>query len=78
MTDIGSSFLPGELVSAFLLGQLENIDSITNSRLKIWNKYHYSFSEYEIEGKIKLPFVPKECIHNGHLYYLIFPTLNQK
>ena len=72
--DLGSSYLPGEIVSAFLLAQLENLELITELRRKIWNIYHSSFLEYEGKGKVQLPFIPIDCKHNAHLYYLIFPT----
>tara|TARA_B100000886_G_scaffold335824_1_gene293573 strand:+ start:82300 stop:83430 length:1131 start_codon:yes stop_codon:yes gene_type:complete len=72
--DIGSSFLPGELISAFLLGQLENLDSINKLRINIWKKYYNSFLELANKGIIKIPFIPNYCEHNGHLFYIVLRT----
>jgi len=69
--DIGSSFLASELIAAFLFAQLEAALSITNSRLARWAEYHTFLSELEEKGVIKRPFIPANCTHNGHLYYLI-------
>ena len=73
--DIGSSFLPGEVNAAFLLAQLEEAYEITNKRIQIWNKYHSSFKELEISGKVTRPKVPRNASHNAHMYYL---TLNSE
>ena len=72
--DIGSSYLPGEMISAFLFGQLENLESINKLRMSIWGKYYNSFSELVLKGIIKIPFIPSYCEHNGHLFYIILPT----
>jgi dTDP-4-amino-4,6-dideoxygalactose transaminase len=69
--DIGSSYLPGELTAAFLAAQLENAEKITQKRLSIWNKYKDIFEGFEKTEKIRRPIIPKECEHNGHIYYLI-------
>ena len=69
--DLGSSYAPGELVAAFLLGQLENIGTITQRRLQMWNRYHAAFEQVEETGQIRRPVVPEQCKHNGHLYYLL-------
>lgn len=73
--DIGSSYLPGELTAAFLSAQLEEAENITKSRLKVWKKYHEVFEDLEACGKVRRPIIPKECQHNGHMYYLL---LNKK
>jgi len=73
--DIGSSYLPGELTAAFLAAQLEHVEEITKKRLSIWNKYHEIFEGLENTGKVRRPVIPKECEHNGHIYYLL---LNEK
>jgi len=73
--DIGSSYLPGELTAAFLAAQLEHAEEITKKRLSIWNKYHEIFEGLENTGKVRRPVIPKECEHNGHIYYLL---LNEK
>ena len=69
--DVGSSYLPGELSAAFLAAQLEHAEEITQKRLRIWNKYHEIFEDLENTGKIRRPIIPKDCEHNGHIYYLL-------
>jgi dTDP-4-amino-4,6-dideoxygalactose transaminase len=73
---LGSSFLPGELIAAFLYAQLEHINSITKEKLEIWNKYYDGLMYLEEKGFVKLPVVPKSCEHNGHLFFLLVE--NQK
>jgi dTDP-4-amino-4,6-dideoxygalactose transaminase len=73
--DIGSSYLPGELTATFLSAQLEHAEEITADRLSIWNKYHEIFQDLESTEKVRRPIIPKECQHNGHIYYLL---LNEK
>ncbi len=69
--DLGSSYLPSELIAAFLLPQLEEIDQITRARVKLWDEYHELLAPLEGSGLIRRPVVPKECRHNGHMYYLL-------
>lgn len=76
--DIGSSFLPGELIAAFLWAQMEEADSITRRRLEIWRTYHQWFESLEKQGVIRRPVIPKDCIHNAHMYYLILPGLQER
>ena len=73
--DLGSSYLPGEIVAAFLWAQMEEADAITTRRVDIWETYHRSFGDLEAAGKVRRPVVPDECLHNGHLYYLLLPSL---
>lgn len=73
---LGSSFLPGELIAAFLYAQLEHIDSITKKKLDIWHEYNSGLKHLEDKGLIRLPIVPKNCEHNGHLFFLLVE--NQK
>jgi dTDP-4-amino-4,6-dideoxygalactose transaminase len=73
--DIGSSFLPSELIAAFLWAQMEEADSLTQQRLALWRSYHTAFSDLEREGHVKRPTVPQNCGHNGHMYYLLMPDL---
>lgn len=74
--DIGSSYLPGELIAAFLLAQMEEADSITKGRLKVWEEYHDGFAPLEKLGKIRRPVVPSHCRHNAHMYYLLTENLS--
>jgi len=73
--DIGSSYLPGELTSAFLLAQFEESKSITQKRKKIWEKYYNAFKNFDNKGLICLPKIPKDCKHNGHIFYLMFENV---
>ena len=73
--DIGSSFLPGEIVAAFLLAQMEDADSITARRLELWQRYHARFEPLERAGRLRRPVIPAGCKHNGHLYYVLLPSL---
>lgn len=74
--DIGSSYLPGEIVAAFLWAQMEEADAITRRRLDIWSNYHESFAGLEEAAKVQRPTVPCECVHNAHMYYLLLPSLD--
>ncbi|OGA64239.1 MAG: dTDP-4-amino-4,6-dideoxygalactose transaminase [Betaproteobacteria bacterium RIFCSPLOWO2_12_FULL_67_28] len=73
--DIGSSFLPGEIVAAFLLAQMEDADSITARRLELWQRYHARFEPLERAGRLRRPLIAAGCRHNAHLYYILLPSL---
>lgn len=73
--DIGSSYLPGEIIAAFLYAQLEMACKITKRRMGIWNKYHKKLENLEKNGLIKRPFIPSYVQYNGHLYYVITENL---
>lgn len=72
--DIGSSYLPSELIAAFLWAQMEEAESITARRMALWNAYHDAFLELEQEGRLCRPTVPTHCTHNAHMYYLLLPN----
>ena len=72
--DIGSSYLPSDLVAAFLYSQLENMDKINQKRKNIWNEYNEFFKQYD--EIIKRPVIPEICVHNAHMFYLLFPNLD--
>ncbi len=74
--DIGSSFLPSDMVSAFLYSQLEHMDEINEKRLKIWNKYDNFLKSYDVS--IERPFIPDYCKHNAHMYYIVFENLRKR
>lgn len=76
--DVGSSYLPSELISAFLWAQLEHAEEITRRRLAIWAKYHDAFAHAERDGRVRRPIVPAECVHNAHMYYLLLPNLEHR
>ena len=69
--DKGSSFLPGEIIAAFLWAQLEEAQLITQRRLDLWDKYHKMFDVLERKGVLRRPIVPEYCTHNAHMYYII-------
>ena len=69
--DVGSSYLPGELIAAFLLAQLEEAREITKQRLQIWHSYHDKFKSLENTGRLRRSILPIECRHNAHMYYLL-------
>ncbi|MDD5212428.1 MAG: dTDP-4-amino-4,6-dideoxygalactose transaminase [Sulfuricurvum sp.] len=71
---VGSSFLPGEVTTAFLWAQMEEAETITKGRLNIWNRYHMAFSDLEDNGLCRRPIIPNECQHNAHMYYLLLPS----
>jgi dTDP-4-amino-4,6-dideoxygalactose transaminase len=73
--DIGSSYLPSEIIAAFLWAQLEEAEIITRHRLHLWNTYHQSFANSESSGKLRRPVVPTHCTHNAHMYYLLLQDL---
>lgn len=68
---VGSSFLPGELIAAFLLAQLEDADRITRLRRDIWTRYNDLTKSLELEGVLRRPHIPDECEHNAHIFYVL-------
>ncbi|MGG6240557.1 dTDP-4-amino-4,6-dideoxygalactose transaminase [Nodosilinea sp. AN01ver1] len=76
--DIGSSYLPSDILAAFLWAQLQQADSITQHRLNIWNRYHLAFEELEKDQKIQRPNIPQQCQHNAHIYYLLVDSLETR
>ncbi len=68
--DIGSSYLPSELNAAYLYAQLEKAHEINKNRLNSWNLYYEGLKELESKGLIELPFIPKYCEHNAHMFYI--------
>ncbi len=69
--EVGSSFLPGELIAAFLWAQLEEADRITKERLAAWQRYHELLEPLEAKGILRRPIVPDHCKHNAHMYYVL-------
>ena len=76
--DIGSSYLPGELIAACLWAQLQAADDITNQRLGIWGQYHLELAVLEEKGLIRRPIVPSHTQHNAHMYYILFNSLEER
>lgn len=76
--DIGSSFLPSEITAAFLYAQLENITAIQNKRISLWNKYNEGFKQLAAEGKLALPVIPGYATQNGHMFYVLTDSIQQR
>ena len=76
--DTGSSFLPSEIVAAFLWAQLENLDSIQHRRKEIWNSYYEALRPMAEKGLFSLPLVPEYATNNAHMFYLLFPDLAKR
>jgi len=76
--EYGSSFLPSELNAAYLWGQLEIADKINNDRLASWNEYYQNLTELEKKGYIELPFIPSDCIHNAHMFYIKVKDIEER
>lgn len=69
--DIGSSFLPSEIVSAYLFAQIENLNMIQKRRIEIWNKYLHGLSVWAKSNNIQTPIIPDYATNNGHMFYLV-------
>lgn len=76
--DWGSSWLPSDLNAAYLWGQLQAADVINNNRLETWNAYYKAFDPLAQEGLIELPYVPDECVHNAHMFYIKLKDLETR
>lgn len=74
----GSSYLPSDMNAAYLWAQLEKSDEIQNHRMKIWNTYYKEFKYLEDEGKITLPTLPEDCVHNAHMFYLKLSSIEER
>lgn len=73
--ELGSSYLPSDMIAAYLYPQLLKMEDINNKRINIWNKYNNAFKQFENEGLLRCPYVPAYCKHNAHMYYLRFENL---
>lgn len=77
--EAGSSFLPGELIAAFLWAQLEEAETITTRRMTCWNRYHELLAPLEETGVLRRPIIPAHCRHNAHMYYILLaPEINRE
>jgi dTDP-4-amino-4,6-dideoxygalactose transaminase len=72
--DIGSSYLPSDLLAAFLFAQLESRTQIQTLRASIWNRYAVDLYGWAEDLNIRLPYVPADCIQSHHMFYLILPN----
>lgn len=76
--DLGSSFLPSEIIAAFLWAQLERAEDLTARRLAIWQRYHEALEDLEREGVLRRPIVPQHCVHNAHMYYILLADAEER
>jgi dTDP-4-amino-4,6-dideoxygalactose transaminase len=76
--DVGSSYLVSDVTAAFLAAQLERASEIINDRLQVWDTFHAEFADLEATERLRRPVVPEHCEHNGHIYYLLLPDLEQR
>lgn len=72
--DMGSSYLPSEIIAAFLWAQLQRADDINGLRVARWRRYHDAMAPLEAAGKLGRPVVPPECSANGHIYFVVLTT----
>jgi len=75
--DVGSSYLPSEILAAFLYAQLQMADSITERRIALWNRYQAWFESVSMT-ELVAPKIPDSCTHNAHIYYLLLPDLERR
>ena len=76
--DMGSSYLQSELNCAYLYAQLETPEIINNDRMRSWNLYNEMLSPLAEKSMIELPFIPEECTHNAHMYYIKLKNLDER
>ena len=76
--DIGGSYLPSELTAAFLYAQLQKAGDATQRRLVLWRRYWEAFGTLEAEGHCTRPYCPPHCAHNGHIFYLMAPSTEDR
>lgn len=76
--DVGSSFLPSEIVAAFLYAQLENIKAIQSRRLELWTLYEELLTPLRDEGRLQLPVVPKYATNNAHMFYVVCGDISER
>ena len=76
--DTGSSFLPAEINSAFLLAQLENLEMIQQHRKEIWHQYNDGLKPLAFKGYVELPVMPDFATNNGHMFYLVCRNLDER
>lgn len=76
--DVGSSYLPSEIIAAFLYAQLEKLDEIQDKRKMLWNQYLEQLSDLEKAGLVRLPFIPEYATNNAHMFYLVCRNLDER
>ena len=76
--DIGSSYLPGDIIAAYLYAQMEQAEQITAKRLKIWQKYYEGLAPLADQQLIELPVVPDDCTHSAHMFYIKIAGIDER
>lgn len=76
--DVGSSFLPSEIIAAFLWAQLENLEDIQNRRKQIWERYYNGLNNWAVKNNVQLPYIPAEATNNAHMFYMVCNSLEQR
>ena len=76
--DFGDSYLPSELNAAYLWAQLLHADEINDNRMATWNAYHDAFRPLADAGRVELPTIPADCVHNAHMFYLKCRDLEER
>lgn len=76
--DTGSSFLPSEVIAAFLWAQLESMDDIQNKRKELWNSYYEQLAPLAAQGRFNLPDIPDYATNNAHMFYLVCNSLKER
>jgi len=76
--DLGSSFLPSDIIAAFLYAQLENLDDIQARRESLWDRYYNALRPLEAQSRIRLPYIPGYATNNAHMFYLVCNSLEER
>lgn len=76
--DVGSSFLPGEIIAAFLAAQMDAATEITGQRMALWDRYHAWAQPHEEAELLRRPIIPAHCTHNAHMYYMLLPSMDRR
>lgn len=76
--DIGSSYLPSDMLAGFLLGQLEAREIIQSRRKEIWETYFHELRSWASQNQVRLPFIPEYCEQSYHMFYLLMPDLESR
>jgi|TARA_B110000902_G_scaffold1988_1_gene2207 dTDP-4-amino-4,6-dideoxygalactose transaminase len=76
--DVGSSFLPSEIIAAFLWAQLDNLEDIQSTRKKLWESYQQGLSGLSNTREYQLPMLPRFATNNAHMFYLVMPSIEQR
>jgi len=76
--DLGSSYLPSDLLAAFLYAQLEARETIQEKRRRVWNRYYESLADWAESNDVKLPLIPPECEQANHMFYMLLPSFEHR